>query len=91
MRKKRKLKKIVKIIFGIIGLCLLVSFVVLYCSAYIYNFLVTKIGGIKLRFEDVYGTSTTKDIKEITKERTKELGESKEESSETEESEEEEE
>lgn len=61
-----------------------VSFVVFYCSAYIYNFLVTKIGGIKLKFEDVDGTSKTKDIKEITKEETKELEEAKEESSETE-------
>ena len=67
----------------IIIVTFVVSFVVLYCSAYIYNFLVTKIGGIKLRFEDMYETNT-KDIKGITKEETKELEEAKEESSETE-------
>lgn len=67
------------LIIGIIVIIatFLVSFVVLYFSAYIYNILVTKIGGVKLRFEDVDGVTKANDIKEITKE-TKELEEVKE-------------
>lgn len=70
----------------VIIITFVVSFVVLYGSAYIYNFLVTKISGIKLRFEDV-GEVTENNIKKVKKEETKELEETKNETSKVEEEE----
>lgn len=63
----------------IIIITFLVSFVVISCSAYLYNFLVTKIGGIKFKFEDVDATTdaiekTEKKVSDIkeTEEKTEE-------------------